>query len=333
MLTTEFRPRTFSEMVGQQRTLSLLRAVLRGSGSLPSVFIFSGSAGSGKTTAARILAAQVNCENPSNGDACGTCKVCQDVAKGSSDALLEIDSAVFGNADNIRTLTELAELSTQYDYRVIVLDECHALSKTAFNALLKVMEEAPANIIFVLATTDPSKVLDTVKSRGVEFHFGPVPAADVVSRLRLIAQEVSVTTEQGALEAIANTAPSMRDAVKILDVLSTTTNKSISVTDVKDWVGDPGPVKEMVVRVVKGEDWSELFEDVVSRTPMAALITTLSDTLTALYRHKVFTTARYKESLDAVWDLTNVGLLDARGKTLVRLCFRRLDATIGPVLG
>lgn len=331
MLTTKARPKTFANMVGQDRPVAVLRSVLKHS-DIPSTFLFHGVSGSGKTTAARILAAAVNCEQPNHGDACGQCPSCVSIANGTSDALLELDAAVVGSTDNVRDLTELVSLTTRHRYRVIVLDECHALHKQAFNALLKLMEEAPDTVVFVLATTDAHKVPDTVKTRALSFYFGPIPPANIREHLSAIVADMGKTVDNEALTTLSHYVESMRDAVKIIDVASQGVDH-ITLTHVEPFVGNPEEAKNVLRVAVQGKDVSE--DDLIllaTKTNPMMVMEVWAEVFTTLYTKKAISTATYQNVMDMVWDMHLVKSFDHRGLTITRTILRRVAALFARVV-
>lgn len=322
MLTTKYRPRRFVEMVGQNRPIAILRAILS-KPNIPSTFLLYGSYGSGKSTAARIIAATVNCQNPKDADACGTCDSCIQIANGTSDGVEEIDAAVFGSVDNIRTIKDMVEYSTIHSYRVVIVDECHTMSKQAFDSLLKVMEEAPQSTIFVLVTTNLSKVPDTVRSRAINIYFGPVPNSEVVRRLReVVAEEGLETPDQKLLELIANNSGAMRDALKHLEM-------HVSGVDLVEYFGDESLVKNTLRNLLNGKDFNSEFEAMVSSVEPTKVVESLSDSFNLLYRKKAISRDVYKQAMDIVWTLVDVKMFDHRGKTITRLALRRLEGMFG----
>jgi DNA polymerase-3 subunit gamma/tau len=217
LLALKHRPSQFVELVGQDPVRAVLQALVF-AGDMPAALLFSGSSGTGKTSAARILAAALNCERPSNGDCCAACRSCTEVRAGASMSVHEVDAATHGGVDEIRALKELAQFSTDGAWRVILLDEAHALSRQAENALLKVLEEPPPRTVFVLLTTEPDKIAETVRSRAMPIDFRPVPFAILVSRLRAVCQASHISMPDEVLAEIAETADGgVRDAVMLLD--------------------------------------------------------------------------------------------------------------------
>ena len=182
-LYRQWRPQHFSQMVGQKTAMDTLRNQVAG-GRIAHAYLFCGSRGTGKTSTAKILAKAVNCENPDNGDPCGKCENCRRAENEESLDIIEIDAASNNGVDEMRDLRETVKYPPQYGrYKVYIIDEVHMLSTSAFNALLKTLEEPPAHIVFILATTEPQKLPATILSRCQRFDFGRIRASDIAGRL------------------------------------------------------------------------------------------------------------------------------------------------------
>lgn len=217
VLTLTHRPKRFAEVVGQAHVKTVLQAMVR-SGSMPPAIILGGSRGTGKTTCARILAAALNCESQENGDCCGVCPSCKGVQQTNSLSVLEVDAASNGGVDEVRKIRDMCQYAHAGDWRVVLLDEAHSLSKEAFNALLKTLEEPPPYTVFVLVTTEVDKILETVRSRAMLFDFRRITQADIASRLRDIATEEHIEATDALLEELAARAHGgLRDGVLALD--------------------------------------------------------------------------------------------------------------------
>ena len=217
-LYRKWRPGKFSEVSGQpQVTLTLLNE-LKG-GRVSHAYLFTGSRGTGKTSCAKILAKAVNCENPVDGEPCGQCELCRMADDGSAPDIYEIDAASNNGVDNIRDIREEVNITPlRGKYRVYIIDEVHMLSQGAFNALLKTLEEPPAHVIFILATTEVHKLPATVLSRCQRFDFKRISPEDISARLIQIAEGEGVKITADAAALIARLADGgMRDAVSLLD--------------------------------------------------------------------------------------------------------------------
>lgn len=219
----KYRPKSFAELVGQEAIATTLTNAIRSSKIAPA-YLFTGPRGTGKTSSARILAKSLNCLGSSNPTAepCGVCDVCQGITKGYSLDVIEIDAASNTGVDNIREIIEKAQFApVQCRYKVYVIDECHMLSTQAFNALLKTLEEPPKHVVFVLATTDPQRVLPTIISRCQRFDFRRINLEAMVQHLRDIARKENIYISLDAVTLIAQIAQGgLRDAESLLDQLA-----------------------------------------------------------------------------------------------------------------
>ncbi|NBK79176.1 DNA polymerase III subunit gamma/tau [bacterium D16-76] len=218
VLYRKYRPRFFKDVVGQpQVTVTLQNELMRGR--VAHAYLFTGSRGTGKTTCAKILSRAVNCLDPQEGDPCGVCEVCKGLEEGSILDVVEIDAASNNGVDNIRGLIEEANFTpTTARYRVYIIDEVHMLSASAFNALLKTLEEPPAHVIFILATTEVHKLLPTILSRCQRFDFHRIDPQAMASRVQQVAQLEGAQCEEDAALLIARIADgALRDALSLLD--------------------------------------------------------------------------------------------------------------------
>jgi DNA polymerase-3 subunit gamma/tau len=222
VLYRKYRPQTFSEVLSQKPVVQTLKNQIS-AGSVAHAYLFTGSRGVGKTSVARILAKAVNCLNPKDGDACGVCENCKAIAAGNFLDLVEVDAASNTGVDNIRELIEHVKFSpSSGKYKVFIIDEVHMLSKGAFNALLKTLEEPPAHAIFILATTEINKVPATIVSRTQRFDFKAYSEADLLELLQKIAGEEKASFAPGVLELVSQAAQGgARDALSLLDKVMT----------------------------------------------------------------------------------------------------------------
>ena len=220
-LYRKWRPQTFDEVIGQQHITETLKNQVR-SGRLSHAYLFIGTRGTGKTTCARILARAVNCENPVGGNPCGVCPACRGILEGSVLDVVELDAASNNSVDNVRALREEAVFSpAAVKKRVYIIDEVHMLSTSAFNALLKILEEPPEHLMFILATTELQKVPATILSRCQRHSFKRIDAPTIAAYLETIAQREGFTLTKDAAELIARLAEGgVRDALSLLDQCS-----------------------------------------------------------------------------------------------------------------
>lgn len=216
-LTLKYRPKTFSDVVGQKHVVPVLRAFVL-NGEPPPVLVFAGQAGTGKTSLARIYAAALNCERSEGGDACGECSSCVSVQENSSESVVEIDAASNGGVSDVQNIRNMCMYAHFAKWRVIIIDEAQALSRDAFHALLKIFEEPPPRTVFMLLTTEPEKVLGTVKSRAIGFEFRTIPKVDVAKRISFISKKEGVSLNPLLIARIAQTTGGhLRDALMELD--------------------------------------------------------------------------------------------------------------------
>ena len=239
-LYRKYRPQTFSEVVGQEHITETLKNELA-SGKTVHAYLFTGTRGTGKTSCAKILAKAVNCLNPQEGDPCLSCESCLSVANGENTDIVEIDAASNNSVDSIRELRDQVSFApASSKYRVYIIDEVHMLTVSAFNALLKTLEEPPAHVIFILATTEVHKLPATILSRCQRFDFKRIEADRICERIQYIADKEGLCVTDGAASLIAAAADGgMRDALSILD-LCASAGKNIDEQTVESVCGMAG---------------------------------------------------------------------------------------------
>ncbi len=213
-----WRPQTFGDIIGQAHVTTTLQNALR-EGRLSHAYLFNGPRGTGKTSAAKVMAKAVNCEQPQDGEPCNQCAACQAITDGAVTDVLEIDAASNRGVEEIRDIRDKVKFApSDVKYKVYIIDEVHMLTTEAFNALLKTLEEPPSHVLFILATTEPHKLPATIISRCQRFDFHRISLADTVSRLEMICQAQDVQVEKEALQLVAKKAEGgMRDALSLLD--------------------------------------------------------------------------------------------------------------------
>lgn len=239
-LYRKFRPTSFSEIVGQEHITRTLRNQII-AGRVGHAYLFNGGRGTGKTTAAKVLARAINCMNPQDGEPCNNCEICKEAINGSLTDIVEMDAASNNSVEDIRQIREEVNfLPTKAKYRVYIIDEVHMLSTGAFNALLKTLEEPPEHVKFILATTEPQKLPATILSRCQRFDFKQISDEDIIKRLKIVCDEMQIEITNEALKVIAVLAEGgMRDALSILERCLQDGETKIDEDKVKDLVGIP----------------------------------------------------------------------------------------------
>ena len=239
-LYRKFRPKKFEDIVGQEHITRTLRNQII-SNRVGHAYLFNGTRGTGKTSAAKILARAVNCLNPKDGEPCNECEICKAALSGALTDIVEMDAASNNSVDDIRIIRdEVNFLPTLAKYRVYIIDEVHMLSTGAFNALLKTLEEPPAHVKFILATTEPQKLPATILSRCQRFDFKKISDENIDKRLQYICDESKIEITKEALKIIAVLSEgAMRDALSILERCLQEGNNQINEELVKELVGIP----------------------------------------------------------------------------------------------
>lgn len=259
-----YRPQDFESVVGQKHLVQTVRNQIKND-LLAHAYVLTGPRGTGKTSIARIVAKAINCENPENGNPCCSCESCLAVASGNHPDVLELDGASNNGVDEIRDMRERVKYSPSLSpYKVYIIDEVHMLSTGAFNALLKTLEEPPAHVIFMLATTEIHKVPDTILSRVQRFDLKQIPTRDMSDHLRRILDELNITFESGVPELVATLAAGgLRDALSMLDQAIAYKTDRMKLSDIHDLNGSVDT--EALVKIVKGVITSD-FAGVVEST-------------------------------------------------------------------
>ena len=279
-LYRKWRPLTFDDVVSQPHITTTLKNQIQ-SEKIAHAYLFTGSRGTGKTTCARIFAKSVNCANAKGGNPCLECEVCRQADSESLTDIIEIDAASNTGVDDIRALKESAEfLPEQCRYKVYIIDEVHMLSINAFNALLKIMEEPPSHVIFILATTEVHKVPATIISRCQRFDFRRIRVEDIVSRLRYIADQEGISLDNDAATLIAKISDGgMRDALSLLDQCIAY-SETIDLKTVSDAAGIAG--RDYLFNILDGifaHDITVVMETIASLYDMAKDMTRLCNEL------------------------------------------------------
>src|SRR5215469_930564 len=238
VIARKWRPQTFADLVGQTHVTETLQNAIKNN-RVAHAYIFSGARGVGKTTAARILAKALNCIKGPTAEPCGVCDSCKEIAAGTSLDVIEIDAASNRGIDQIRELREMVRYApAAARHKVVILDEAHMLTGEASNALLKTLEEPPDRVIFVMATTEPENLEDTIRSRSQHFHFRALTFNEIASRLKYIARQEKLQIEDGAVAVIARMAEgSMRDSLSLLEQARAYCGDKISDKEVRELLG------------------------------------------------------------------------------------------------
>jgi len=325
-LYRQWRPQTFSEIVGQDAIVQTLRnAVI--SQEVAHAYLFSGERGIGKTSAARILARAVNCQNPSNGEPCNVCGNCKAILANRSLDIVEIDGASNRGIDHIRQLRDEVNFApTDLKRKVYIIDEVHMLTNEAFNALLKTLEEPPSHAMFMFATTEPHKIPRTIISRCQAFDFRRISAASIAEHLAHVATSLQVEISEEALSLIAHRANGgMRDALVMLEQVASYGGNTISAETVLDMLGlADRAVHEAFLQAIEGSDSAavmEIIDQLVDRGKDLEIF--LSDVITVL-RDRL----RQPSSSMARVIRISRGLLDTKAD-LFRSLDRRVRLEIG----
>ncbi len=300
-LYRKWRPQTFDDVCGQEHITSVLRYEAEHN-AFSHAYLFCGSRGTGKTTCAKILAKVVNCEHPVNGSPCGVCAACQSIDSGAATDVLEMDAASNNGVDNIRDIRdEVVYSPSSLKYRVYIIDEVHMLSISAFNALLKTLEEPPEHVVFILATTELHKLPATIISRCQRIDFRRISIDALVARLEHIAQAEGIALDPAAARMLARLAQGgMRDAISLLE-LCAGVDRKVTPETVENSVGLTGRGALLdTVNAVAACDYDVLFEQIASVVRSSKDIAVFWQDLISLWRDMMIlkTTRRAATYLD-----------------------------------
>lgn len=252
----KYRPGTFDDVIGQPHVVqTLMNAV--STKRIAHAYLFSGTRGVGKTTVARILAKALNCERGPTSRPCDTCENCREIAQGNSVDVIEIDGASNTSVDDVREIRENVKFTPfRGQFRVYIIDEVHMLSNSAFNALLKTLEEPPAHVVFIFATTEIHKIPATILSRCQHYNFRRIARTEIIERLRHVAAQDQLRLEERSFVALARASEgSMRDALSLLDQAIAYGGKTISHADLELLLGAvPQELVQELIRAIVAQD-------------------------------------------------------------------------------
>ncbi|WP_152186898.1 DNA polymerase III subunit gamma and tau, partial [Segeticoccus rhizosphaerae] len=349
-LYRRYRPETFADVIGQEHVTEPLMQALR-TGRVGHAYLFSGPRGCGKTTSARILARCLNCEQGPTPEPCGTCESCVALARGGTGSVdvIEIDAASHGGVDDARDLRERASYGpAQSRYKVYIIDEAHMVTPQGFNALLKIVEEPPEHVKFVFATTEPEKVIGTIRSRTHHYPFRLVPPARLQDYLQQLCESEGVAVEPGVLSFVVRAGGgSVRDSLSVLDqliagsdergltyegaaaLLGFTDGELLDATIDALAAGDGGSVFRQVDRVIEsGHDPRRFVEDLLERLRDLIIIAAVQGGASSVLRNvpedqlermRQQAAAFGAGSLSRAADIVNAGLTEMTGATAPRL--------------
>ena len=284
-LYRKYRPQTFEDVVGQEHITTTLKNEIKNQ-KIAHAYIFTGSRGTGKTTCSKILAKAVNCLNPVDGNPCGECEICKGIDDGSILDVVEMDAASNNGVDNIRQLREEAYFTpARAKYRVYIIDEMHMLSSGAFNALLKILEEPPAHVVFILATTEVHKVAATIMSRCQRFDFRRIDTPTIAARLKFVANSENTSLTDDAATLIGHLSQGgMRDALSLLD-LCMSSGEEVTVATVKECSGLSGDENiENLICAIRDRDMTSALQAVNEAYNLSADIQRLCVELMEFFR-------------------------------------------------
>jgi DNA polymerase-3 subunit gamma/tau len=330
-----YRPKRFEEVIGQEHVLVFFKTVLGNywekETTLPVGVLFGGHSGVGKTTVARVIAASLNCDSRDGVEPCGKCESCSSIIGGSG-GVMEIDASFFGLVDNIRSLRDQLLSYSFAEYQVVIIDECHMLSREASNVLLKLLEEPPKNVLFIMCTTEVNKLLDTVRSRLVEFRFSLIPPEKVVSSVQKILRKEEIVCEDELVERLYKLSKyNVRDVLVALEQLSLLGEREITPERMSEVYGDVYVFERLVkaLRLGKFADAMQIYQGLVVYQPdfksfVEGLVVHLGDSLRETLVNGSPASVWYSFALKKVYEFLQKRIVEFGGAAGVRLLLFQL---------
>ncbi len=328
-LYRRYRPETFDDVIGQDHIVRTLKNQIA-TDTVGHAYLFTGTRGTGKTSVARIFARAVNCATPVDSSPCGKCDVCLELALSDNFDVIEIDAASNNQVDQIRELTDKVGFPpTIGKYKVYIIDEVHMLTKSAYNAFLKTLEEPPAHAIFILATTEVHQIPATILSRCLRFDFRLVPASQIADRLRYIFEDNHFTYDTESLNLIANAGQgSVRDALSIADMCVSYSGGNVTYNSVLEVLGasDPAKIARLADAVAAG-DVDGALNEVAAMCELGKSMPILASDLSTFFRNVLYIkTCKNAKSLLSIPDTTYALLVDVAKKYSVAKCMTIMKA-------
>lgn len=329
-LYRKYRPNTFSNIIGQENVTKILKNQIKNQ-KISHAYLFSGTRGTGKTSAAKVFARAINCLNPHDGEPCNECDICKGILNGNITDVIEMDAASNNSVENIRQIRqEVVYATVDVKYRVYIIDEVHMLTTSAFNALLKTLEEPPENVVFILATTEQHKIPVTILSRCLKFEFNRLSEEDLYNRIKYVLESENVRYEDEACKYIAALADgAARDALSILDRCISEAEDILKFEDVQNIVGaiDKKIIKQVVESVLE-YDSLKAIEAVDSVIKKGKDLRQFTFELTNEFLNKLVNTSentqRYSTIIDRLSSLDNDLKSTTRKEIVLKACLVQL---------